>query len=102
MDTNALLGVLSNTHRRHVLLALHDCPEGEAIELPEAIATRNTPQRELKVKLWHSHLPKLEETGLIHWNQAENVVHRGPAFSEVNPLLDFIVEYKDEIPLDCP
>lgn len=95
IETDDLLGVLSNKYRRGVLLALRDRPRDRGIELPGAITTINSDPEKLKIELAHIHLPKLKTTGLIHWNQEENMVHRGPEFSEIHPLLDFIVEYKE-------
>lgn len=39
------------------------------------------------VELFHVHLPKLEEMGLVVWNEEEWVVSRGPRFEDVRPVV---------------
>lgn len=49
-----------------------------------------------KLELYHNHLPKLDDAGLIEWDREEGVVEKGPRFDEVHPLLDFASENIDD------
>jgi DNA-binding transcriptional ArsR family regulator len=52
------------------------------------------------VQLFHVHLPKLAEAGYIDWDRQENVVRRGPRFGEVAPLVEFLLEHRNELDVD--
>jgi hypothetical protein len=46
----------------------------------------------------HTHLPKLEESGFIEWDQERNIVRKGPQFEEIQPLLELMENHADELP----
>lgn len=82
---------LSDIHRRRLLLALQEHPrEAYEMRISEGVHTgEETPER-LRVKMFHIHLPKLEETGFIRWDRAAETVAKGPRFEEIRPLLELM------------
>jgi len=102
MDTCRLFDVLSNEHRRRLLLIL--CQQ-ETVEIPDGLVVRGGAEAQmtqqsdghvqpeipasqsLKIELIHVHLPKLDETGYIEWERETQTVSRGPAFEEIEPAL---------------
>lgn len=82
---STLHSCLAHRRRRHVLSHLKDTEEPQALaDLAEYVAGRETdssasePDREL-VKtvygsLYHAHVPKLEEAGLVEYEQDDDTV----------------------------
>ena len=90
------MDVLSNVHRRRLLVALRD-------KNPQNDGTNTTgveeSQRERAILMRHVHLPKLADHGYIDWDQESNRVTKGPQFDEIRSLLALFVENR-EILLD--
>jgi hypothetical protein len=99
------LPVLSDQQRRHVLYALQEA-DGDVMTLDElvgAIAHRETAAdleptadhlEELKVRLYHVHLPMLEDHGIIGFDPRSKMV-RHWADSPAEELLERVDEEKD-------
>ena len=49
----------------------------------------------IPANLYHRHLPKLAEMGLIEWNRETHQVTRGPEYERLRPLLAFLDEYHE-------
>jgi hypothetical protein len=120
--SSTLFELLTADRRRQVLLLLN---ETDSIELPEGLLTRGRAQpREtagegpvspespvaedhedgatlgLEIDLYHDHLPKLENEGLVEWDRESRVVSRGPAFEAVAPALQVLATNQDAFPED--
>lgn len=52
--------------------------------------------------LRHVHLPKLAETGYVDWDRDTGTIEKGPAFDELEPLLDLIENHSAELPPNWP
>ncbi len=92
---------LSNVHRRRLLVALLDHnPQQDAVDVPEEVDKGDISLEALRLELYHSHLPRLEEAGFIRWNRDTHEVTRGPNFDEIRPLLELIRNHPDELPDD--
>lgn len=50
------------------------------------------------IRLYHTHLPKLESAGLITWGRESRTVARGPAFDDVESALETIRENESDFP----
>jgi len=50
------------------------------------------------LEMHHNHLPKLVEASFVDWNRGENVLRRGPRFDEIAPLIELIIEHREELP----
>ncbi len=96
LDTQ--LSVLSNHHRRRVLLALVDnapqtTPTGSA-----AMVETDGGEQPQTIAMQHIHLPKLADHGFIDWDQETQRVTKGPQFDEIEPLLTVLSENQDVLP----
>ena len=114
-DTSRLFELLAADHRRRVLLLL--C-ESDAVDVPEDLRTRavrthdrrptqQVPERprqrttdadRLEIELIHTHLPKLEDAGLVEWDRDAGTVRRGVAFDSVEPALRVLVANSEKFP----
>lgn len=86
------LTVLSNGHRRQLLLALTE-------ESPQTIPTVATASvktddraRKYARAMHHVHLPRLEDHRLIDWEPETRRVVKGPQFDAIEPLLTTLAE----------
>lgn len=88
------LDILSDARRRDLLLALSN-------ETPRTVRTntaaiQRTEERRDATRMYHIHLPKLEDCGYICWNKETERVTKGPKFAEIQPLLELVTEYEEE------
>lgn len=97
---DTLLRALAAEPRRQLILSLTDSPPGESVALPEA-ANRSPPQREPELlyrELIHSHLPTLEQAGLIEWEREPLSARRGRRFEEAAAIVAVVQSHADELP----
>ncbi|WP_440008907.1 DUF7344 domain-containing protein [Halomicrococcus sp. SG-WS-1] len=89
--------VLANTYRRRLLMTLlaHDSQDG-SLRIPADIIVSDEDIDRLTISMTHVHLPKLEDMGLIEWDQNTNEVRKGPKFEEIQPLLQLLDSHADE------
>lgn len=99
ITTDACLTLLSNAHRRAVLLSIYDRgADDESIPIEEVVTG---PMSEpVAVALNHNHLPRLEEHDVIRWNREEGTVAAGPAFGEIEPFIDRLDDSRERLPDD--
>ncbi|WP_458187977.1 DUF7344 domain-containing protein [Haladaptatus sp. NG-WS-4] len=90
--------LLKYPYRRRLLMTLLDHnPEDEA-SIPEDLATNDEELEAMLIEMTHVHLPKLESLDIIEWDRDKNVVIRGSAFEELQPLLKLVDNHRDELP----
>ncbi|WP_254522327.1 helix-turn-helix domain-containing protein [Natrinema caseinilyticum] len=94
LSLDALFDVLADEYRRRLLIALRE----RNPQRPAEACTRREERRDRTIAIHHTHLPKLEDAGLIEWDRTENVVRRGRGFEEVEPLLELLDDHADELP----
>ncbi|WP_331232331.1 transcriptional regulator [Natronorarus salvus] len=96
------LDALLDIHRRRVLMALleHNPQHDEEIHIPEEVHVGEKEFEILQTEMFHTHLPKLEESGFIRWDEENHEVVRGPRFDEIKPLLELMADHADELPDD--
>jgi hypothetical protein len=82
--------------RRRILFALRDAERWRpsASEFDDDRSLVGEPA--VPTELYHRHLPKLSEMGLIEWDRETHRVTRGPEYERLRPLLDFLSEYCDD------
>jgi DNA-binding transcriptional ArsR family regulator len=102
-----LFEILSNGHRRRVLVALRDHNPQDEDEITSAsVAGEDDGSDEaldrLRTELNHIHLPKLNDAGFVDWDPDSGTITRGPRDEEVEPLLELMDEHADELPDDWP
>lgn len=88
--------VLSNKHRRRLLVAL--AQEDREINVPEDVYRGGRDLERLQVEFAHEHLPKLETAGYIDWERDEERVSRGPEFERIRPLVELLHENRETLP----
>lgn len=93
-----VLTVLANTHRRRLLVALLECDPQDDVPVPERVHAGETSLEALRIEMYHTHLPRLEQTGLVRWDRETHTVSWGTRFEEIRPLLELLDEHADELP----
>lgn len=93
-----LLGALADPYRRELLLALmeHNPQDDDDSDPLNIHADGADAFTQLNISM--GHLPKLDAMGIIDWDQDENAIRKGPDWEEFEPLLQLIVENKEQLP----
>ena len=89
------LSALANKYRRRLLVALVEHNPQDEVSVLEGVHTGEKGRERLKAEMYHIHLPKLEESGLIQWDGETLTVSRGPQFEQVRPVLESIDTHSD-------
>lgn len=96
-DVDSLFDVLSDQSRRRILAALLENDRSDALSITDDISTGDPDRTSLNTQMYHRHLPKLDDLGLIEWNRETHEVQAGPHFDEIKPLLTFLATYQAEL-----
>lgn len=98
--TDVCLTLLSNPLRRAVLLSIYDreADDGEKLPIEEAVTGPMTER--VEVALYHHHLPKLEESGVVQWDRGRGTVAEGAAFEEISPFINCLDGNRERLPDD--
>lgn len=94
-DLDERLRALAHDDRRTVLTALAEAdPDAD----PSLVIGGHGPLdlSASRVELQHRHLPMLAEHGFVVWHQNTLEVVRGPAFHEIEPLIDHLSVFYDD------
>jgi hypothetical protein len=96
------LSALSNSYRRQLLVALSQAnpQDDEDVDPLDTLSHSESEVDHLKILMFHTHLPKLEDMGLIEWEREAGQIHKGPNWEEIGPLLNLIQNHRDELPDD--
>lgn len=78
---------LRRHHRKQILFGLLEKNPQEALSVPPRLETENMDVESYEVQLVHRDLPVLEESGVVRWDRESGVLHKGPQFEQVRPLL---------------
>lgn len=100
VELDELFEVLSHPHRRRILTSLNEWKPREEDEFNLTELVTEDEIEEEAPGFFHNHLPKLDEAGFIDWDQERHVVRRGPRFSEVDPLIELMINHSEELPAD--
>ncbi|WP_254543649.1 DUF7344 domain-containing protein [Halomarina pelagica] len=115
VDVSTLFELLTADVRRRLLVALCDV---RSVQVPEGILARGhaaavsspdfrpgqrrsldgTSPHSDTFQLYHNHLPKLADVGLIEWDREAQTVSRGPNFEEVEPAVRLLAANAHEFP----
>lgn len=93
-----VLDAFQDPYRRLILVHLR---EGRVSDVDDLLL-RGADGAGAELSLEHEHLPKLADAGYVEWDRETGAVERGPAFEEVEPLLDLLERHGDELPPDWP
>jgi len=91
---------LAVAERRRLLAELleYSSHDGHTLAVANGAAPADAVGRRMRWR--HRHLPKLADLGVIEWDGRDDEVTKGPAFDELAPLLELLVEHEEELPLD--
>lgn len=98
-EMDRILDALGKRDRRRLLVMLR---RGEVDSVSDVIVRGSEDVREVKLRLVHTHLPRLEENGYIEWDRETGTISKGPQFEEIEPLLELIETHADELPPGWP
>lgn len=90
--TDNVFEALSSSDRRKLLASLiADSPPDDVAQV---VATDD-------ILLYHTHLPKLDDYGLVDWDEDTQEVSKGPNFGQARPFLELLDEHDDfDLPTD--
>lgn len=98
-----LMEALANEQRRRLLLHLLETdPQLDFPPLDEDRQRSPEEARREQIALYHNHLPMLEGAGFIDWDEEAGEVTKGPAFEDLEPLLQFLRDDWDEVTAPSP
>lgn len=93
-----LLDAVSHVDRRLLAYQLLNATDSSQTASIERIAReRNIDPGTLRLRMYHVHLPRLEEAGLVT-RRADGRVVRGPAFDDAAPLLHLLRNNAHQLP----
>jgi len=84
--TDEMFEALAHEQRRRLLFALVE----DRIQSDSPLEHESLPETS-QIQYRHCHLPKLEESGFINWEQELNAIRRGSEFEEIKPLLEALL-----------
>lgn len=91
-----VFGALADVQRRKLLLTLLE--HNPRKDSPVVIGGQENKSSPQMVSLYHVHLPKLAEAGLIERGKEDRVIRKGPNFDKVKPVLTALQNLRDELP----
>lgn len=99
-ELDTALDLLADRYRRRLLLALfeHHPQNDDDTQIPAEIPIEDNELDQLRIQMIHSHLPKLEDAGVIVWDRAHNTVSKGSQFDGLLPLLQLLSDHADALP----
>ncbi|WP_458189729.1 DUF7344 domain-containing protein [Haladaptatus sp. NG-WS-4] len=111
LSRDKIFHILQTQRRRFALRYLKDTDGPvEMRDIAEQVAAweNNTTVRALSsnqrqrvyIALYQSHLPKLDNEGIIEYNKSRGVVERGPLADQFDPYLDLPGDDTDEVELE--
>lgn len=74
------LDALAREPRRQVMLALLDRNEDDRVPVSDLLPRHADDSGSTAIELYHVHLPKLDDLGLVEWDRDRDLVGRGPDF----------------------
>lgn len=87
--------IADGTRRRFLIALLADAPGDTPIEITDRVGDTETTEM---IEMQHVHLPKLEDSGFIHWDRENHLVLQGPQFDEIKPLLTLLHDHANDLP----
>ena len=92
---------LVHPYRRRLLLAVLEA-DRHGVAYPDPLefdpAVQGDPGKSRRIAMAHNHLPKLDDMGIIRWDREREELSKGPEWDELEPLLRWMEEHRDELP----
>ncbi|OYR43557.1 hypothetical protein [Halorubrum sp. Eb13] len=102
LTADTCLTLLSNAHRRAVLLTIYDRVADDVGDEPvpvEETVDGSIPEP-VEMSLNHNHLPKLAEHDVVRWDREAGTVVAGSAFSRIEPFIARLDGDRERLPND--
>ena len=97
MNDNAFNALADEQRRRLLIDLLESNPQDVGVgSLTRHQSEPTDGEQQVQTRMYHSHLPKLEDYGYIEWNKDTNEVVKGSRFDELRPLLECVRDHADE------
>jgi len=88
---------LASAERRRLLFELKsESPVENVLDLRDS-GNVESASTEFRMKMQHVHLPKLDQYGYVDWDPETETVERGPAFEEIEPVLEMLDRHRDKL-----
>lgn len=97
-----LFDIVSSGTRRWILEAVREESPRGIEEVTGFDRLRDRDPESIRAALYHNHLPRLNEVGLIQWHRERATIARGPRFGEIRPFLKLMDEHQDALPASWP
>lgn len=94
MDDTPFSALADEDRRRLLLLLASRTDRDPPVRVPDDLVGTEPTARATSVRFHHVHLPKLASMGYVEWDPDSGAVRCGPAFDELEPLLDVLDEHE--------
>lgn len=98
LEKDVVFEILKNPRRRRVVGHIHEYGETDLGDLAEAIAADENEttvealsadeRKRVYIGLYQTHLPKMDDAGVVAYDQDRGVVAAGPTIDQLTPYLD--------------
>jgi hypothetical protein len=88
ITVDTVFELLANRYRRQLLFDLLEHTPQEAIPHPDDTPTDSDECDRVQIEVYHLHLPKLADAGLIDWDHRSGTVVRGHNFAAFKAVLE--------------
>lgn len=89
---------LVHPYRRRLLIAMLDA-ERHGAPYPDPLAfAPDVDDERWRTEMVHAHLPKLDDMGIVRWDRETEELSKGPRWDDLEPLLRWMDENRDELP----
>lgn len=102
LTLDQLFEILSRQPRRQILDALHEESPRDIHELTDEEFRSEREAEFVELTLRHNHLPRLDETGIVRWDERNGTIRTGPQFEKVRPFLELVCDNQDTLPVSWP
>lgn len=92
LTSDEIFDVLGDRHRRHVLATLLECDGTTSVtDLAEKTSSETGGKAErIEIGLLHSHLPRLEEMGIVNYDPEAGLVEPTAAVDDLEPFFELV------------
>lgn len=92
---------LVHPYRRRLLVAMlkadrHGVAYPNPLEFAPVMG--GDPGKSRRLEMVHTHLPKLDDMGIVRWDRSTEELSKGPKWDEIEPLLRWMEANRDELP----
>lgn len=100
VELDDIFEIMANEHRRRLLSELStSSSQAEAtVTVPTDVVREPNEVEQVRIELYHNHLPKLVDMELIEWYNRPREVQTGARYEEVQPVVELLENHAEELP----